>query len=247
MPAAKRTDRAEADAGAVLAVEGIHCSSCTRLIELRVGALPGIAAVEAQLATHRVRVRWDAAVTDLHAILAVITRAGYRAWPVGAAAAGVHGAVQRRVQRTALWRLFVAGFAMMQVMMYAFPAYLAGDGEMSADIDLLLKLASFVLTVPVLLFSAAPFYSGAWRDLRLRRIGMDVPVAAGISVTFAASVWATFVSPGPVYYDSVSMFVFLLLGGRTLESFAPAPAAPANDELTPVQPTSATPLTPFPQ
>ena len=247
MPAAKRTDRAEADAGAVLAVEGIHCSSCTRLIELRVGALPGVAAVEAQLATHRVRVRWDAAVTDLHAILAVITRAGYRAWPVGAAAAGVHGAVQRRVQRTALWRLFVAGFAMMQVMMYAFPAYLATEGEMSADIDLLLKLASFVLTVPVLLFSAAPFYSGAWRDLRLRRIGMDVPVAAGISVTFAASVWATFVSPGPVYYDSVSMFVFLLLGGRTLESFARARAAAAIDELTRVQPACATRLTAFPQ
>ena len=226
-------------AEAVLAVEGIHCSACTQLIELRVGALPGIGAIEASLATHRVRVRWDAAATTLKDILGAIARAGYRAWPLTAGRSGPLQDGQRRARRTALWRLFVAGFSMMQVMMYAFPAYLAIEGEMSADIDALLKIASFVLTVPVLVFSAAPLYAGAWRDLRARRIGMNVPVVLGITVTFVASTWSTFIVPGPVYYDSVSMFVFLLLGARYLESLARARASSAIDALLEAQPATA--------
>ncbi len=229
----------EPAAEAVLAVEGIHCTACTQLIELRVGALPGIAAIEASLATHRVRVRWDAAATTLRDIVGAIARAGYRAWPVTAGGSGAQRAEQRRARRTALWRLFVAGFSMMQVMMYAFPAYLAIEGEMSADIDALLKIASFVLTVPVLVYSAAPLYAGAWRDLRARRVGMDVPVVLGITVTFVASAWSTFIVPGPVYYDSVSMFVFLLLGARYLESLARARASGAIDALLEAQPATA--------
>ena len=246
-------------AEALLAVEGMHCAACVQLIDLRVGALRGVTAVAASLASHRVRVRWAVAQTGLQDIMAVLARAGYRAWPVSArgaraarqgamqgapgtaeaASAGGPPTPQHSAQRRALWRLFVAGFSMMQVMMYAFPAYLALEGEMSADIDTLLKIASFVLTVPVLVFSAAPLYAGAWRDLRVRRIGMDVPVVLGITVTFCASTWSTFVTPGPVYYDSVSMFVFLLLGARHLESLARARASGAIDALVGTQPATA--------
>jgi len=85
----------------------------------------------------------------------------------------------------------------------------------------LLQWASWVLSLPVMLFSAGPFFSGAWRSLRQRRLGMDVPVALGIAVTFIASSGATF-DPGghfghEVYFDSLTMFVFFLLGGRYLE------------------------------
>src|SRR4029077_4163999 len=127
--------------------------------------------------------------------------------------------------RTALWRLFVAGFGMMQVMMYALPAYLADDGTMSVDIAQLMRLASLVLTVPVIFYSAAPFFRGAWRDIRRRRLGMDVPVALGIGVAFAACVYATIEALGEVYFDSIPMFIFFLLCGRYLEMRARQNAA----------------------
>jgi Cu2+-exporting ATPase len=110
---------------------------------------------------------------------------------------------------------------MMQVMMYAVPAYVAGPGEITADIDALLRWASWVLTLPVVLFSCWPFFAAAIRDLRHRTIGMDVPVALGIAIAFGASTAATFDAGGPlgseVWYDSVTMFVFFLLSGRLLE------------------------------
>ena len=243
MPKTQRPDQgaeSAAIAEALLAVEGMHCAACVQLIDLRVGAVPGVAAVAASLATHRVRVRWAAAEAVLPDIIAALARAGYRAWPLSAQGARPTSADGPAAeQRCALWRLFVAGFSVMQVMMYAFPAYLALDGEMSADIDALLKIASFVLTAPVLVYSAAPFYAGAWRDLRVRRIGMDVPVVLGITVTFLASTWSTFIVPGPVYYDSVSMFVFLLLGARHLESLVRARASGAIDALLGTQPATA--------
>ncbi len=105
--------------------------------------------------------------------------------------------------------------------MYAVPAYIAQPGEITPDIESLLRWASWMLTVPVLLFSCQPFFASAWRDLRHRRIGMDVPVALGILIGFGASSAATVDPGGPlgseVWFDSVTMFVFFLLSGRLLE------------------------------
>ena len=60
------------------------------------------------------------------------------------------------------------------------------------DIVALMRWASLILTVPVVGYSAAPFFLSAWRDLKLRRVGMDVPVALGVGAAFLASCWATF-------------------------------------------------------
>ncbi|HET9047039.1 MAG TPA: heavy metal translocating P-type ATPase, partial [Casimicrobiaceae bacterium] len=95
----------------------------------------------------------------------------------------------------------------------------------------LLDWASLVLTLPVMLYSAAPFFRGAWRDLRARRTGMDVPVALALGAAFAASVGATLVTGGPVYYDSVTMFVALLLTARYLQLAASHRSADAIESL----------------
>jgi Cu2+-exporting ATPase len=106
---------------------------------------------------------------------------------------------------------------MMQVMMLAVPAYVAKPGDIPADIEQLLRLAQLVLTVPVLLFSAVPILRGAWSQLRAGPIGMDLPIVLGLTAAFSASAWATLTSHGPVYFDSITMFVALVLGVRWLQ------------------------------
>jgi Cu2+-exporting ATPase len=127
----------------------------------------------------------------------------------------------RRASRLIHWRWLVAGFCMMQVMMYAYPAYIAGPGTITPDIEQLMRWASWVLSLPVLLFSSRPFFASAWRDLRQRSVSMDLPVALGLIITFAVSSAATFEPQGwwghEVYFDSLTMFVFFLLSGRWLE------------------------------
>ncbi len=234
---------AQDECEAALILEGITCAACVWLNEQHLSQLRGMLAVQINYATRRAQVRWDPRSIRLSEILAQVAAIGYRAWPASRAAAEEMG---RRETRAALWRLFVAGFGMMQVMMYAVPAYLAAEGTMSDDIRLLMRLASLVLTVPVVFYSAAPFFRGAWRDLRLRRLGMDVPVALGVGVAFGASVAATFTGGAEVYFDSITMFVFFLLCGRYLEMRARQKAAANLEYLDKALPVAAHRLAAYP-
>jgi Cu2+-exporting ATPase len=220
---------------AALLIDGVTCAACVWLIEQRLSRLPGVSNASLNYSTRRARVRWDARATSLSRILGAVAALGYEAHPYDRARAETRLGRERSML---LWRLFIAGFGMMQVMMYAFPVYIA-EGAMTGDIEQLMRIASLVLTLPVALWSAMPFYLGAWRDLRSGRAGMDVPVSLGIVIAFAASLWATWTASGDVYFDSVSMFVFLLLGARFLEMEARTKAMQTQEQLARMTPATA--------
>jgi P-type Cu2+ transporter len=205
-------------AEASFALSGMHCAACGGLIEQALRAVPGVDEARVSAASERALVRWDPARTRASALVAAVRQAGYDAAPDAAAPAR---ALRQAEARRALWRLFVAGFCGMQVMMMATPVYVAEAGELTPDMWQLLAWGSWLLCLPVLAFSAGPFFAGAWQALARGRIGMDVPVALGIAITFVASSGAAF-APGGVfghelYFDSLTMFVAFLLAARWLE------------------------------
>ncbi len=202
----------------VLQLSGMYCAACSGLIEQALRRVEGVRAVVVSAATERATVCWDPQATRPSALVRAVQGAGYGAVPDAAAPAR---ALRRQAHRQALWRLFVAAFCAMQVMMMATPSYIAGPGELEPEMRQLLNWGSWLLSLPVMAFSAGPFFSGAWQALRARRIGMDVPVALGVAITFIASTGATFSPEGifghEVYFDSLTMFVSFLLGARYLE------------------------------
>jgi P-type Cu2+ transporter len=131
--------------------------------------------------------------------------------------------VRKLAARARMWRWLVAALCMMQVMMYAYPSYVAEAGSITDDQAQLLRLVSWALTLPVVLFSCTPIWRQAWLDLRGRRLGMDTPVALGLWITFMVSTAATFQPGGvfgtAVYFDSLTMFVFFLLSARWVEGY----------------------------
>ena len=199
-------------------VQGMHCAACAMTVEQLLRQVPGVHSARVSAASQRASVIWDSARVLPAQWMGQVQTQGYALLPANDALAID---VRRKERRAALWRWLVAGLCMMQVMMYAYPAYTAAPGDLSRDMEQLLRWASWVLSLPVLLFSCGPFFSSAWRDLRVRRIGMDLPVALGIAATFAVSSAGTFEPAGPfgreVYFDSLTMFVFFLLSGRWLE------------------------------
>ncbi|TNF59380.1 MAG: cation-translocating P-type ATPase [Burkholderiales bacterium] len=219
-------------ARSVLMVQGMYCAACADTVESVLEGVPGVQSAQVHAATRRLTIQWDPAVARMSELAQRVGRTGYRLLPMQEALS-----ISQRLAETrqALWRLFVAGFCMMQVMMYAWPAYVTEPGEIPADIDQMLRWASWVISLPVVFFSSGPFFSNAWRDLKLGRIGMDTPVSVGILVTFLVSSAATFDPTGPwgeeVWFDSLTMFVFFLLGGRYLEFKARDRTAGALDSL----------------
>ncbi|MBU0893373.1 MAG: cation-translocating P-type ATPase [Gammaproteobacteria bacterium] len=199
-------------------LEGMHCAACALTIEDALRAVPGVLQADVSAATRRARVVWNPGQVRPSAWIEAVQKAGYSAMPaMDAFARG-----QRlRENRRALWRWLVAGFCMMQVMMYAWPAYIAQPGDLTGEMEQLLRWASWVITLPMVVFSCGPFFASALRDIRMRRVSMDLPVALGMAITFVVSTAGTFDPAGifgkEVYYDSLTMFVFFLLTGRWLE------------------------------
>jgi Cu2+-exporting ATPase len=242
-PALRPYDDMGLDGDAVFTVEGLRCAACVWLIERRMAVLPGVESAVLNVATERLHVRWDAAHCRPSAILGALRTIGYTAYPYDASR---HGARLERARKALLRRLFVAGLSMMQVMMYAVPVYLARDGTMDADMAALMGWASFLLTLPAVSYCAWPFLRGAWLDLRRGLPGMDVPVALGIVAAFAGSAVSLVRGEGEVYFDSITMFVFLLLGSRWLELDARRKAARALERLQHAAPATALRLARWP-
>lgn len=228
---------------AALILENIVCAACVWLNERHLSQLPGVLSIEINYATRRARVRWDASRLKLSDILRAIQEIGYVAHPFDASK---QEEIFRKERNSAIKRLAIAGLGMMQVMMYALPTYTADPTEMTPDIVALMRWASLILTIPVVFYSAWPFFQGAWKDLKRKTLGMDVPVSLGVGSAFLASVWATLTQQGDVYYDSVNMFIFLLLTGRFLELNARRRSAQAAEELVKLIPAVATRLPAWP-
>jgi len=204
-----------------LGLSGMYCAACAITIEDALLKVPGVSEVQVQAAAQRARILLDLKRTRLSELVSAVQKAGYRAWPDAAARAGNE---RLRERRKLLWRLSVAAFCMMQVMMLTTMQYVAGPDQIPPDLWNLVNWACWVLSLPVMLFSCGGFFAGAWHAAKQGRIAMDTPVALGIAATFIVSTGATFGGQATfgreAYFDSLTMFVSFLLAGRWLESRA---------------------------
>jgi Cu2+-exporting ATPase len=224
---------------ASLILEGIACAACIWLNERHVSALPGVLEFRVNYSTHRAQVKWDEREIHLSDILGAIAAIGYRAHPFDPHRQEI---VQKNERATALRRIAVAGLGAMQVMMLAVAMYAGDYYGMDEALRHFLRWISLIITVPVVLYSAIPFFTAAWRGLRLWQLGMDVPVSLAIAGGFTVSVWSTWQGGGEVYFDSVTMFIFFLLSGRFLEMTTRHRANQISEELVRLLPATATRL-----
>jgi Cu2+-exporting ATPase len=221
----------------ILSIDGISCAACAWLIEMQLSKVSGIINVSVNATTQRATIRWQEDLLKLSEIIAHIAQIGYQALPFKASSAEEKNKQQ---SKAFIKRLGISGILMMQVMMIAVGLYFGAFSGMAEHNLIYLRWVSFFLTLPIVLYGAMPFYQGAYRTLKLKRLSMDVPVSIAISLAFSASAWATFTQQGEVYFESVSMFTFLLLIGKFLEFRARSRAAEVSANLLKLMPMTAT-------
>jgi len=219
-----------------LSLTGVTCAACAWLIEKQINDKFGVKSIRVNTTTHRAILVWDNTQVKLSELLSSIHKLGYKAAPFEADA---HEASYHRAMKQYLYRLGVAGLASMQVMMLAIALYFEVFGDLDSEFKQYLRMVSLLFATPVLVYSASPFYLNAWRSLRGRTLGMDVPVSIALIFAYIASVIATFQEKGDVFFESVSMFTFFLLLGRFLEMRARRKAAAASANLLKLVPAMA--------
>ncbi len=219
-----------------LLVEGIHCAACVWLIERGLQRAPGVLAAEVNLAGKRLHLRWDNGKSKLSDLIRALARIGYAAVPYDPETA--EGAI-RKTNRAMLYRLFFAGFAMMNMMWIAIALY---SGANQDEFRGFFHWMGLLLATPTLLYSGYPFFRGAAGGLRAGHLTMDLPIALGLSVTYAYSLYVTLTNnqQGEVYFDTVTNLTFVILIGRYLEGMFRHQAVSATKRLMELQPRVAT-------
>jgi Cu2+-exporting ATPase len=201
-------------AEASIDIGGMYCSACVWLLDKALARYSAIDTIDVNPAVRRAVIRWNIDDMKFSELLEAIARIGFTPSPVGA---GDDNDSQTTEYRTALKRLIVAAAAGMQVMMFAVALYAGDYFGIDENIEKFLRVISLLVTLPIVLYSARPFFARALVGIRAGSPGMDLPVSIAILAAFIASTYATLFDAGEIYFDSVAMFVLFLSATRYLE------------------------------
>ncbi len=189
-------------------LEGVHCAACVWLVEKLPQLVPGVTSVRLDLGSAVATVTISPEGSYAAAAEGLL-RVGYRPHAIRAREAG--DLVQKEDRRL-LMQLGVSAAAAGNIMLLAISLYAGADGAFARQFSWI----SFGLSIPVMFYSALPFYQSTWKALRARQLSIDVPVALGLQVSFWVSVANLFRGDDRIYFDSVTTLVFLLLSSRYL-------------------------------
>ena len=215
---------AMSDGGTVLSLPGIHCAGCIGTVEKTLMGIPGVRAARVNLSRKRVTVDAPSVADDV--LVEQLSLAGYDALPLDA---DMMASVETdAVGRGLLLRLAVAGFAMMNVMLFSVAVW-SGAPETTRT---MFHWISAAIAVPTLAYSAEVFFRQAWTALRVYRLNMDVPISLAIILAAGLSVYETAIGSGHVYFDAALSLTFFLLVGRYLDHRTRIAARSAAQELS---------------
>lgn len=201
-------------ANITLAIEGINCAACTWLIERYLNRINYINRVFVNLSTSRAHITWDINKITLSSLLFEINKIGYKAYPY---LFKKQEDSYKKEYKNELKKIIVAGIGMMQVMMLAFGMYIGEGNDMQTTYWSFIRYVSFFVATPVLFFSSKDIFYNAYRNIKQHSLGMDVTISLSLLLAYFSSIYNLFFKIGDVYFDSICMFIFLLLIGRFFE------------------------------
>src|SRR5579871_2328879 len=197
-----------------LAVDGINCAGCMAKIERNLAKIPDVTSARVNLTDRRVALEWKAGAIDPAVFVDRLAELGYKAYPFERA-----GAETQEAERASslLRRLGVAAFAAMNVMMLSVPVWSGNAGDMLPEQRDFFHWLSALIVLPAAAYSAQPFFASAFVALRARSVNMDVPIAIGITLALAMSLFETATHAEHAYFDAAIMLIAFLLAGRYLD------------------------------
>ncbi|WP_081110897.1 heavy metal translocating P-type ATPase [Bdellovibrio bacteriovorus] len=189
--------------------EGLHCSSCVHLLEKLPEFYPDVVNARVNFAQSTVAIK----IKDqgsLAQVAYVIKELGYTP---SLLSAQDHVAEKFKAENRAfLKRIAVAGFCAGNTMLFVIPVYAGLAGTWAQVFNWL----SFLLFLPILFYSAIPFYRGAWNTLKYKVINVDLPIVIAMLSGFILSTYSLIRGEGHIYYDSTASFLFFILSARYL-------------------------------
>ncbi len=219
-----------------LVLEGVHCSACVWLLEKLPRLMPGVIEARLDLRRATVRITWNDGAARLSTIAALLDSLGYRPHPARDVSAR---SLRKTEDRRHLIRLAVAGACAGNAMLFALSMYAGLFDWMDPSHVQLMRWASMLVTLVSLAWPGRVFFTSAWGAVRARVAHLDIPIGLALAAGGLWSVVSTLRGAGEVYFDTLSVLVFLLLVGRFIQHRQQRWASDAVELLFSLTPTSA--------
>jgi Cu2+-exporting ATPase len=197
-----------------LVVEGIHCAACVWLLEKLPQIVDGVLEARVHWGRRTIRVTWQRAKVQLSTVAKTLAQLGYAPHPIGREK---NDDLRKRENRKHLIRLAVAAAAAGNNMLIAISLYLGMFSFMGESTVVLLRWTSCLLGIVSVVWPGSVFFRGGWYALRTWTPHMDLPIALGLGAGLISGVVNTILNRGEIYFDSLSILVFVLLLGRWIQ------------------------------
>lgn len=191
----------------------IHCSSCIYLLENIQKIKPEISQSIVNFTKKEASFTFNPNKIKLSELAQLLEKIGYEP------NFGNRKNTEKKINKTFLYKLGIAGFSFGSTMLWSFPEYL-GISEDNIYFRNLTSYLSLGVSIPVLFYSASDYFISAYKALKYRSINLDVPIAIGILALYLQSLWSILNNEGPGYIDSFSGFIFFLLIGKWFQNLS---------------------------
>lgn len=194
-----------------LFLPSIHCSSCIYLLENIKKINDAIISCEVNFTQREANIHFDSRKMKLSELADLLHKIGY---------APNFGDRQKKNENNSkvyFYKLGIAGFAFGSIMLWSFPEYL-GIQDDYQGVRKFTSILSFLVSIPVLFYSAREYLISAYKAVKYKSINLDVPITIGILALYLQSTYTIFVKGEPGYMDSFAAFVFFLLIGKWFQN-----------------------------
>ena len=191
----------------------IHCSSCIWLLESLHTLHPDINYSQVNFTRKTLQISFNHNQLKLSDVAKFLTNLGYK--PAISLETADKG--EENLDKSLLVKLAIAGFAFGNGMFLAFPEYIGGEDVWMQHYKGLFRVLMFILSIPVVFYSASDYYKSAWYGLKNKIVNIDVPIVLGIFVLFSRSVYEIATDYGPGYFDTLCGLLFFMLLGKMFQ------------------------------
>lgn len=193
-----------------LYIPHIHCSSCIWILENLNKLRPDISASQVDFPKKTIRVTYNSEKISLKELVIFLSSIGYE--PYISLEDSDGGA--KKINRSIIYKLGVAGFAFGNVMFLSFPEYFEVNEFWLDQYKGLFRWLMFGFSLPVVFYVARDYFISAYKGLRAGILNIDVPLALGVVVLFVRSTLEITFDWGTGFFDSLTGLVFFLTLGK---------------------------------
>ncbi len=193
-----------------LYIPHIHCSSCIWILENLNKIRPEVTSSQVDFPKKSIRITYNSEKLSLKELVLFLSSIGYEPYiSLDDSETG-----KKKINRTIIYKLGVAGFAFGNVMFLSFPEYFEVNEFWLDQYKGLFRWLMFAFSLPVLFYAGRDYFVSAFKGLRAGILNIDVPLALGMLVLFVRSTLDIIFDWGPGFFDSLTGLVFFLTLGK---------------------------------